>query len=57
MEGLFPKEVRSDEIKNEEKKWENEILGKDSKFEANRYIWFSAIWNYKVILFIMVKLI
>ena len=38
MEGLFPKEVRSDEIKNEEKKWENEILGKDSKFEANRYI-------------------
>ena len=39
-EGIFPKEMRNDEIKNEVyeiKKWENKIRRKDLKYEANKY--------------------
>ena len=41
VEGLFPKDMRTNEIKNaidEIKKWENKIKQKDLKFETNRYI-------------------
>ena len=41
VEGLFPKDMRTNEIKNEIdeiKKWKNKIKQKDLKFETNRYI-------------------
>ena len=40
IEPLFPKDMRTDEIKNEIndiKKWENKIKRKDLKYETNRY--------------------
>ena len=40
IERLFPKDMRTDEIKNEIndiKKWENKIKRKDLKYETNRY--------------------
>ena len=40
IEPLFPKDMRTDEIKNEIndiKKWENKIKQKDLKYETNRY--------------------
>ena len=40
IERLFPKDMRTDEIKNEIndiKKWENKIKRKDLKYKTNRY--------------------
>ena len=41
IEGLFPKEMRNDKIKNEIyeiKKWKNKIKRKDLKYETNKYV-------------------
>ena len=42
IQGLFPKAMRTNKIKNEineNKKWEDKIKQKDLKYETNKYIY------------------
>ena len=51
-EGLFPKEMKTNEIKNEideTKKWADKIKRKDLKYETNKHIHvydFQQFWNF-----------
>ena len=50
-EWIFPKDRRTNEIKNEIyeiKKWEEKIKCEDLKYETRNYTWFSAVWNNKI---------
>ena len=52
IDGIFSKEIRAHEIKNEIdkiKKWEEKIKRKDLKYEPNKYIYDSQHMKNKIL--------